>query len=74
MIGKIYGLCKEAKLDIEDITGQDENSVVKDISGNTIAVLNGDENRETITISEMSQYIPKAFVAIEDERFYEQQQ
>ena len=71
MIGKIYGLCKEAKLDIQDITGQDENSVVKDISGNTIAVLNGDENRETITISEMSQYIPKAFVAIEDERFYE---
>ena len=72
-VGKIYGLCKEAKLDIAVITSQDENSVVTDINGNTIAVLNGDENRETIAISEMSQYIPKAFVAIEDERFYEHQ-
>ena len=72
-VGKIYGLCKEAKLDIAIITSQDENSVVTDINGNTIAVLNGDENRETIAISEMSQYIPKAFVAIEDERFYEHQ-
>ena len=41
------------------------------MEGNTIAVLSGDENREYVSISEMSQYLPKAFVAIEDERFYE---
>ena len=70
-IGKIYGVFKEAKLNMEDVVIKYENSIVKDINGNTIAVLSGDENRETISISDMSQYLPKAFVAIEDERFYE---
>ena len=71
LIGKIYGILKEAKLNMEEIAIKYENSIVKDISGETIAVLNGNENRETVPMSEMSQYIPKAFVAIEDERFYE---
>ena len=70
-IGKIYGIFKEAKLNMEDVRIKGENSVVKDIDGETIATLSGDENRENISISEMSKYIPKAFVAIEDERFYE---
>ena len=70
-IGKIYGIFKEAKLNMEDVVIKYENSVVKDIDGNTIAVLSGDENRENISISDMSIYLPKAFVAIEDERFYE---
>ena len=70
-IGKIYGIFKEAKLNMEDVVIKSENSVVKDIDGNIIAVLSGDENRENISISEMSKYLPKAFVAIEDERFYE---
>jgi len=70
-IGKVYGIFKEAKINMEEVVIKYENSVVKDIDGNTIAVLSGDENRETISISEMSPYIPKAFVAIEDERFYE---
>ena len=38
--------------------------------GNVIAELSGDENREIISIGDMSEYLPKAFVAIEDERFY----
>lgn len=71
VIGKIYGIFKEAKLNIEDVAIKNENSIVKDIDGNVIAVLSGDENRENISISEMSPYLPKAFVAIEDERFYE---
>lgn len=70
-IGKIFGIMKEAKLNMEDIIIKYENTIMKDINGNTIATLSGDENRETISISEMSEYIPKAFVAIEDERFYE---
>ena len=70
-IGKVYTMCKEAKLDMKDIAIKHENSVVLDDEGNTIAVLSGDENRESIKISEMSKYIPKAFVSIEDERFYE---
>ena len=70
-IGKIYGIFKEAKLNISDVIIKYENSVVKDINGNTVAVLSGDENRENVSLSDMSEYLPKAFVAIEDERFYD---
>ena len=70
-IGKLVGICKEAKLDMKEVRIKFENSIVKDITGATIAVLSGDENRDPIPISQMSKYIPKAFVAIEDERFYE---
>ena len=71
MIGKIYGVFKSAKISIEDMKIKYENSVVKDIDGTIIAELSGDENRKPIEITEMSSYLPKAFVAIEDERFYE---
>ena len=71
LFGKVYTLCKEAKLDMSDVAIKHENSVVKDINGDIIAVLSGDENRKTIEISELPEYLPKAFVSIEDERFYE---
>ena len=45
------------------------NSVMVDIDGNYLATLNGDEKRQIITLEEMSKYLPKAYVAIEDERF-----
>jgi len=70
-IGKVYTMCKEAKLDMAEVAIKHENSVVKDINGEIIATLSGDENRDSIKFSDMSSYIPKAFVAIEDERFYE---
>lgn len=70
-IGKVYTMFTEAKMNIAEIAISHENSEVKDIDGTTIAVLSGDENRESIKISEMSTYLPKAFVAIEDERFYD---
>ena len=47
------------------------NSTVLDIDGNQLATLNGDEKRQIITLDEMSEYLPKAYIAIEDERFYE---
>ena len=47
------------------------NSVILDIEGNYLATLNGDEKREIITLEEMSEYLPKAYIAIEDERFKE---
>ena len=47
------------------------NSVILDIDGNYLATLNGDEKREIITLSEMPDYLPKAYIAIEDERFKE---
>lgn len=68
---KIYGIAKDAKLSKNDLSVKYENTVIKDSQGNTLGVLNGDENRESIPLSEMSEYLPEAFVAIEDERFYE---
>ena len=47
------------------------NSKLLDIDGNTLAMLNGDEKRQIITLEEMPNYLPKAYIAIEDERFYE---
>lgn len=54
----------------EDLLINYANTIVYDSEGNVIAELSGDENRKIITMSEMSEYLPKAFVAIEDERFY----
>lgn len=47
------------------------NSVILDINGNYLATLNADEKREIISLGEMSEYLPKAYIAIEDERFKE---
>ena len=35
-----------------------------------LQIYSGDEKRKIITLEEMSDYLPKAYVAIEDERFY----
>ena len=48
-----------------------ENSKMYDKDGNVVATLRGNENREIISKDEMSPYLPKAFISIEDERFDE---
>lgn len=58
------------KITKEELELSKMNSVVKDMDGNVIANLAGDENRKIITKAEMPDYLPKAFVSIEDERFY----
>lgn len=68
---RIYDVVKDVRLGKNDLSIKYENSIVKDINGNTIATLNGEENRQSITLDEMSEYLPVAFVSIEDERFYE---
>ena len=68
---ELYNIVKDAKLSENDLVIKYENSVIKDMQGNTLGVLNGDENRESIPLSEMPEYLPKAFISIEDERFYE---
>ena len=55
----------------EDLVISASNSKIVDQEGNVIADLSGDEKRKTITLDQMSPYLPKAYVAIEDERFYE---
>lgn len=69
--GMIYGIVKEAKLDASAFVLKYENSIMLDGEGNVIAELSGDENRKFVKISEMSRYLPMAYVSIEDERFEE---
>ena len=47
------------------------NSVVLDKDGNEIANLSKEQQRKIITLDQMADYLPKAYVAIEDKRFYD---
>ena len=68
-IGLIFGLEKDDfSIDMSDLIMK-ENSIIVDTDGNVLAELNGDESRKIITLEEMSPYLPKAYIAIEDERF-----
>ena len=72
VIGMLYGMWGSEDFQInEDELVISGNSFIYDSDGKVLAELSGDENRKVITIDEMSQYLPKAYVAIEDERFYE---
>lgn len=69
--GIFFGLFgDDFKITKDDLLITKTNSVVKDSDGNIIANLAGDENRKVISKDEMPEYLPKAFVSIEDERFY----
>ncbi len=59
------------KITKEDLTIGIANSVVVDQDGNVIANLSTEEKRKIVTLDEMSAYLPKAYIAIEDKRFYE---
>ncbi len=67
--GVVFGLFGN-DFDINELTIENRNSVVVDKDGNTIVTLNGEENREVISLQEMGEWLPVAFVSIEDERFY----
>ena len=54
----------------EDLVIKMQNSATYDKDGELLHELAGDENRKIIPLGEMGEYIPKAYVAIEDERFY----
>ena len=70
--GVFFGLFgDDLKISAEELNITIENSTLIALNGEEIATLNGDENREVISIAEMGEYIPKAFVAIEDKRFYQ---
>ena len=59
------------KLTQEDLKIININGAIKDIDSEVIGILSGDENRKIVTFEDMPAYLPKAFVAIEDKRFYE---
>ena len=55
----------------EDLQIKVSNSVIVDQNGNVLADLSGDEKRKIISLEDMADDLPKAYIAIEDERFYE---
>ena len=55
----------------EDLVISASNSKIVDVNGNVIADLSGDEKRKIISLDQMAPYLTKAYIAIEDERFYE---
>lgn len=54
----------------DDLVIKMQNSVTIDKNGKVLHEIRGEENRKIIPLSEMGEYLPKAYVAIEDERFY----
>lgn len=70
--GMFFGLFgDEFEITKEELKIGASNSVIVDSNGAIIASLSGDEKRKIIKLEDMSDYLPKAYVAIEDERFYD---
>ena len=71
-IGLIYGVWgDDFKIDISQLTMSENTIIVNSTDTVVLAELNGQESRKSITLEEMSPYLPKAFIAIEDDRFYQ---
>ena len=69
--GMFFGLFgDDFEITKEELQIGTSNSVVVDQNGAVVANLSGDEKRKIITLEDMAEYLPKAYVAIEDERFY----
>ena len=72
-VGAFFGIInsEEYKVSEEDFKLLTEKSRIVTLDGTLITEIASDENRKEIPLSQMGEYIPKAFIAIEDERFYE---
>ena len=62
---------EDIQISKEDLVIKVSNSVIVDQNGTVLADLSGDEKRKIITLEEMADDLPNAYIAIEDERFYE---
>lgn len=73
LVGIVAGIffSDKFKLTEEDLTINNVNGVIMDARGQQIGVISGKENRKIVTLADVPEYLPKAFVAIEDKRFYE---
>lgn len=68
--GAFFGLLgNDLKINESDLVIKYQNSTVYDKDGNVIATLSGGTKRKIVKLSEMAEYLPKAYIAIEDERF-----
>ena len=63
----------DLKLSEDELKVSHLNTEIYDREGNLIETLTGDESRKWIDYGNMAEYLPTAFVSIEDERFFEHQ-
>ena len=72
VVGMIYGgWGDDFEITQEELVIGSSNSIILDKDGNKLAELTGDANRKIIKLDQIPQNLQKAYVAIEDERFYE---
>lgn len=72
VVGYVFGFFgDDFSIDEKELKISASNSVVVNSDGTKVlADLSGDEKRKIVSIEEMADYLPKAYVSIEDERFY----
>lgn len=73
--GVVLGVAKAwvdttPQLDVDSIRASSQTSFIYDKYGNLITEYKGSENRIDVSLSEVSQYLKDAVVAIEDARYY----
>ncbi|MBE5821587.1 MAG: PBP1A family penicillin-binding protein [Clostridiales bacterium] len=69
-VGLIFGIMRGTeKLTKEDLIYQNLTTFIYDKNGNEYYAVHGEQNRIIASLTDMSPYLPKAFIAIEDERF-----
>ncbi len=66
-----FGNNDDIQISKEDLQITVSNSVIVDQNGTVLADLSGDEKRKIITLEDMADNLANAYIAIEDERFYE---
>lgn len=68
----VYSVYKDEnnKMTAQDLLINQFNSEVYDRDGKLIATLSENEKRRKIDLKDMGDYLPKAYIAIEDERYY----
>lgn len=72
VVGMLYGgWGDDFEITKEELVIGSSNSIILDKDGNKLAELSGDENRKIIRLDQMPENLKNAYVAIEDERFYE---
>ncbi len=75
LVGAVAGIAKgymetAPDLNLATLEGQAQTSFIYDANGNLITEYKGIENRVMVSIAAMPPYLQKAFVAVEDARFY----
>ncbi len=69
-VGLYYSIANGAgALTMEEFAINKFTTIIYDKNGNEYTRINGGENRTLATLDQISPYLPKAFIAIEDERF-----